>query len=248
MCACASAQSIYRSVRSFQKESSLGNHPGCLAHRPPVLRAVGTGIRATTIQSLEASCLRPFPTFRVSSRPWSPNARKPTIYRRSRVRCLPRGKLAPVRQIPSDGVSAGCYSPIGGKDKGSSEGRWGITWQKLIKVGDRSEHGWSTVDEYVEDELADDSDDEKRLFRAWTRAWRKLKGKANESKKTPNIKGRNQFYTADLGPVVDSLAFYILRNNYRRCNIYRREVLLVRPAGLVHPMALVFSAARSGIL
>ena len=26
----------------------------------------------------------------------------------------------------------------------------------MIKVGDRSEHGWSTVDEYVEDELPDD--------------------------------------------------------------------------------------------
>ena len=38
-------------------------------------------------------------------------------------------KLAPVRQIPSGGVSAGCYSPRGGKDNGSSEGRWGITWQ-----------------------------------------------------------------------------------------------------------------------
>ena len=36
--------------------------------------------------------------------------------------------------------------------------------QKLIKIADRSDRGWATVDEYVEDELAEDSDDEKRLF------------------------------------------------------------------------------------
>lgn len=33
--------------------------------------------------------------------------------------------------------------------------------QKLIKIADRSEHGWATVEEYVTDELADNSDDEK---------------------------------------------------------------------------------------
>ena len=35
--------------------------------------------------------------------------------------------------------------------------------QKNIKIVDRSEHGWATVQEYEEDELADNSDDEKRL-------------------------------------------------------------------------------------
>ena len=34
-------------------------------------------------------------------------------------------------------------------------------WQKLA---DRSEHGWSTIDEYVEDKLADDSDNENMYF------------------------------------------------------------------------------------
>ena len=34
--------------------------------------------------------------------------------------------------------------------------------QKLIKIADRSEHGWATVEEYGADELADNSDDEKR--------------------------------------------------------------------------------------
>ena len=35
--------------------------------------------------------------------------------------------------------------------------------QKLIKIADRSPLGWSTVNEYVADELADNSGDEKRL-------------------------------------------------------------------------------------
>ena len=38
--------------------------------------------------------------------------------------------------------------------------------QKLIKIADRSEHGWGVVAEYTTDELAEGSDDEKRLEKA----------------------------------------------------------------------------------
>ena len=38
--------------------------------------------------------------------------------------------------------------------------------QKLIKIAERSELGWGVVAEYTSDELAEDSDDEKRLERA----------------------------------------------------------------------------------
>ena len=56
--------------------------------------------------------------------------------------------------------------------------------QKNILIADRSEHGWVTVAEYEEDELADNSDDEKHLFRAEVRAGRKIKQKiAKETKK-----------------------------------------------------------------
>ena len=51
--------------------------------------------------------------------------------------------------------------------------------QKLIRIADRSDHGWATVEEYMEDELADNSDDEKRLFKAEQRAARKIKGNSN---------------------------------------------------------------------
>ncbi len=36
--------------------------------------------------------------------------------------------------------------------------------QKLIRIADRSEHGRAMVEEYEDDELAEDSDEEKKLF------------------------------------------------------------------------------------
>ena len=55
--------------------------------------------------------------------------------------------------------------------------------QKLIRIADRSEYGWNTVAEYEEDELADGSDDEKRLYKAELRAGRKMK--ATRQKRKP---------------------------------------------------------------
>ena len=42
--------------------------------------------------------------------------------------------------------------------------------QKLILLADKSQHGWKTVQEYLQHELADDSDDEKKIYRAEARA------------------------------------------------------------------------------
>ena len=39
-------------------------------------------------------------------------------------------------------------------------------WQKLIRIADRPELGWSVVAEYNGEDLADDSEDEKRLEKA----------------------------------------------------------------------------------
>ena len=56
--------------------------------------------------------------------------------------------------------------------------------QKLIRIADRSKYGRATVSEYEEDELAEGSDDEKRLYRAELRAGKKSKaGKAAKRKK-----------------------------------------------------------------
>ncbi|XP_060581123.1 uncharacterized protein LOC132737793 [Ruditapes philippinarum] len=48
---------------------------------------------------------------------------------------------------------------------------------KLIKIADKSSGGWETVREYESDELASDSEDEKRLRRAESRALSKQKAR-----------------------------------------------------------------------
>ena len=59
--------------------------------------------------------------------------------------------------------------------------------QKLIRIADRSEHGWATVDEYLEDELADNSGDEKRMQKAEFRAGRKLKAAAAKTVRKKSV-------------------------------------------------------------
>ena len=64
--------------------------------------------------------------------------------------------------------------------KGRRGGR--KTHYKQIRIADRSEHGEATVAEYKDNELAEDSDDEKKIFKAEARAGRKKEdseGKGN---------------------------------------------------------------------
>ena len=72
--------------------------------------------------------------------------------------------------------------------------------QKLIKLADRSEHGWGVVAEYTADELAEDSDDEKRIFKAEKAAERK----AAKRRKTmpPRPRSRVQGSMVDAAPAV----------------------------------------------
>ena len=46
---------------------------------------------------------------------------------------------------------------------------------KLIKLADKSEYGWATVKEYESDELASDSEDEKRIYRSERRAEKRVR-------------------------------------------------------------------------
>ena len=54
--------------------------------------------------------------------------------------------------------------------------------QKIIKIADSSDLGWRVVQEYEANPLADDSEDERKLLNAESRAERKVK--AEKSKKT----------------------------------------------------------------
>ena len=74
-----------------------------------------------------------------------------------------------------------------------SEGRQLIAHrQKLLKLADRLEYGWKVVDQY-EDELADDSEDEKRISKVEQAAERLALAKgireaAEKRKKAPNVR------------------------------------------------------------
>jgi hypothetical protein len=63
---------------------------------------------------------------------------------------------------------------------------------KTAKIGDK--HGWDTVSEYEGNPLADDSDDERRLRQAETRAIRKRK--AATPRNNPNVWRRTNFFLA----------------------------------------------------
>ena len=59
---------------------------------------------------------------------------------------------------------------------------------KLIKIADKSEFGWETVNEYMSDDVASDNEDRKRIKRAEERA--EQKKKRIESKITQESKRR----------------------------------------------------------
>lgn len=54
--------------------------------------------------------------------------------------------------------------------------------QKLVLIADNSENGWRTVDEYVENVYASDSDDDKKIRRAEAAASRKKKDSSTRAR------------------------------------------------------------------
>ena len=58
--------------------------------------------------------------------------------------------------------------------------------QKMIRLADRSSAGWATVNEYLPDELASDSDDDRKLRQAENRAMSK-KSKRSFTSNKPSI-------------------------------------------------------------
>ena len=73
--------------------------------------------------------------------------------------------------------------------------------QKHILIADKSEYGWSTVQEYKKSEIADDSDDEKKMFKAEACAEAHLKQSASRSRTaTSGFAARKDSVVQDSGP------------------------------------------------
>ena len=60
---------------------------------------------------------------------------------------------------------------------------------KVIKMADKSQYSWATVEEYLSNELASDTDDEKRIIRSENKASRKAK----EAKRKRTYRNRSNF-------------------------------------------------------
>ena len=74
--------------------------------------------------------------------------------------------------------------------------------QKLIKIADRNKDGWRVVEEYESDDLASNSEDEKRLRKAIKSAGRKRKVESKEvdekSKRSKSDGSEQQFFRGKL--------------------------------------------------
>ena len=76
-----------------------------------------------------------------------------------------------------------CLEKLGeGKEKIESR-------QKLILLADKSEYGWKTVSEYLDNELADDEEDAKKIKKAEKEAQRKLNETRNATKTRASSRG-----------------------------------------------------------
>ena len=76
--------------------------------------------------------------------------------------------------------------------------------QKLIRLADRSEHGWGMVEEYMADDLAADSEDEKGIERAEKAAKHRAGKRRNKhvAELTTGKLGPGQFPNVALSAVV----------------------------------------------
>ena len=74
--------------------------------------------------------------------------------------------------------------------------------QKVIKLADKSEFGWETVNEYLADDLASDDEDAKRFKKAERSAVRKVKERLDlRNKKKPKILA-NHPYQSQINPSI----------------------------------------------
>ena len=88
--------------------------------------------------------------------------------------------------------------------------------QKLIRIADKSSDGWKVVDEYVSDELASGSEDEKRLKKAKEAASRKrrqsLQGRRGNEKKFrgPSTSTDQQLFRGEFSLFLYSVSFHFI--------------------------------------
>ncbi|XP_038060506.1 uncharacterized protein LOC119731407 [Patiria miniata] len=86
--------------------------------------------------------------------------------------------------------------------------------QKLIKLADHSSQGWATVKEYVTDNIADDSNDEKRL----RTAEKMVTSKKAEAAKKSKTKTRNAVRPYPAASSFRPYSGYTYHQDFRSCS------------------------------
>ena len=131
-------------------------------------------------------------------------------------------------QVELEGASSGV---VGKAKKNLEQGLALLSErQKLIKLADRSEHGWGVVAEYTADELAEDSDDEKRIFKAEKAAERKA-AKRRKTVAPLRPKARVQTSLVSAASTGGSLQQVLPRRTVPIPQSYAQAVRPVRPPG-----------------
>ncbi|CAH3166711.1 unnamed protein product [Porites lobata] len=93
--------------------------------------------------------------------------------------------------------------------------------QKLIRIADKSADGWKVVDEYVSDELASGSEDEKRLKKAKEAASRKRR-QPTQGRRGPDKKFKGTSTSTDQQLFRDNLQMTdsgILQNDLEKLKL-----------------------------
>ena len=104
---------------------------------------------------------------------------------------------------------------------------------KAIKIADKSDYGWATVTEYLSDELASDTEDEKRLYRSEKRAEKKYKDRQRLRKqkfakvKTPQSFSATSSIKGIGGPHKLGPCFKISYSLYFTCFVYLRVGIFI---------------------
>ncbi|CAH3133888.1 unnamed protein product [Porites lobata] len=118
---------------------------------------------------------------------------------------------------------------------------------KVIKIADKSQYSWATVQEYLSDELASDSEDEKRLFRSERRAEKKVKD--SKKKRSPKYQHQrfqpyppfNPNHQAKLAKLKRSLESMILDGYATYRELARLAGFIISLSLAVGPIARLFT-------
>jgi hypothetical protein len=93
--------------------------------------------------------------------------------------------------------------------------------QKLILLADREEHGWEVAKCYVSDNLATDSEDEKRILRSRRQAASNKKRSNTNIRKTSNYENKDR--TSYRGIAYQPKEVFGVRNLDKNCNVSKYD-------------------------